>query len=199
VITHDQLNQAVKELDAYADRIVVIVDEYKSGRECTKCKGKGHLGEACPHCKGSGYFKADEEQGPCPDCTVGEGPLSKTLTFVPCDLCAGRGTSSIVVPDDAQKRPTTGVITSVGPLCAYSAIGGQFVPKPLHVRLKVGDRVFFTLYSGNEYQLGPSGNQITIRILKEAEVLGKIKSQAAVQLQPETFKELTEVGMSSEN
>jgi co-chaperonin GroES (HSP10) len=114
-------------------------------------------------------------------------------------LCGGTGTSSIVVPDDAQKRPTTGVITSVGPLCAYSPIGGQFVPKPLHVRLKAGDRVFFTLYSGNEYQLGPSGNQVTIRILKEAEVLGKIKGKSEIQLAPETFQELAEVGMKDTN
>jgi co-chaperonin GroES (HSP10) len=200
VITHAELNEAVKELEAYSDRVVVIVDEYKSGRECTKCEGKGHLEVICPHCHGKMTFKGRKDEDYCPDCSIGTGPLRKSLGHVPCDLCAGQGTSSIVVPEDAEKRPTTGIITSVGALCDYFRVGGEWVLKPPAARLAVGDHVFFTLYSGNEYKLG-SKSEVVVRILKEAEILGKLKltNKKQLKLEPERFSELAEVGMQDSN
>lgn len=197
IMIKEQLLEAINELEAWEDRVVVLVDEYKSGRECVKCNGKGHLDVKCPHCGGNGYFKGRREDGPCPDCTIGEGPLSKSLGRVPCDLCFGQGTSSIIVPEDAEKRPTKGVITSVGPLCRYFRGSGALLPKPPDCILKIGDHVFFTLYSGNEFLLGPSNKQICIRILREAEILGKLRSN--VKIEPETFQELADVGMRDTN
>jgi co-chaperonin GroES (HSP10) len=199
MITHGTLNDAVREMEAYSDRIVVIIDEYKSGRECLRCEGKGHSGMICPHCKGKKTFKGRIDEAECPDCSVGSGPLRKTLGFVPCDLCSGQGTSSIIVPEDAEKRPTTGVITSVGALCGMIRVSGEWVRIPEEAMLHVGDRVVFTLYSGNEFELGAAKNKSVIRILKESEVLGRLSKTPRISPTTREFGDLAEVGMQSSN
>lgn len=199
MLTHGKLlptEEVIKYMEAYYDRIVVKVDEYKSGRECSKCGGKGHLGVKCPYCKGTGFHNGKEDNGPCPDCTVGTGPLAKTLGRVPCELCSGQGTSSIIVPEDAEKLPTTGVITSVGWLCNFLKTPEGFVRRPPEHCLAVGDRVIFTNFSGNAYELGAAKNKVPIRILKEAEVLGILRKELKVE--PEQFKELAEVGINED-
>jgi len=199
MITHGNLINEVKSMEAYADRIVVLLDEYKSGRECSKCLGKGHLGVICHYCAGIKTFKGRTDESPCPDCSVGTGPLQKSLGFVLCDLCHGQGTSSIIVPEDSEKRPTTGVITSVGALCNLIRIEGQWVRRPSEACLAVGDRIVFTLYSGNEFELGSNKNKSVIRILKESEVLGRLSKAQSITPQVNEYKELTEVGIPSNN
>lgn len=195
--THNELDAAVRSMEAYNDRIVVLVDSYKSGRECSKCGGKGHLGVKCPYCLGTGTFKGKGEDS-CPDCTIGSGPLSKTLGHVACDLCSGQGTSSIIVPEDAEKRPTTGVITSVGWLCHQIKTPEGYIPRPVASCLAVGDRVIFTNFSGNEYELGSAKKKFVVRILKEAEVLGILRSEPEVTPQAQEFSDLAAVGLSQE-
>jgi co-chaperonin GroES (HSP10)/phage FluMu protein Com len=195
MFTQNELNDAVKGMEAYYDRIVVLQDEYKSGRECVKCKGKGHLDVKCPQCKGTKQFKGKYD-GECPDCTIGSGPLSKTLGHVPCDLCAGQGTSSIIVPEDAEKRPTTGVITSVGHMCRFMKTPEGLIPRPSEQCLAVGDRVIFTNFSGNVYELGSHKNKSVVRILKEAEVLGILRNTPEVTPKAQEFSELSAAGMN---
>lgn len=195
--THNELDAAVRSMEAYGDRIVVLQDEYKSGRECVKCEGKGHLNVICPYCKGTKQFKGKGD-GECPDCTIGSGPLSKTLGHVPCDLCSGQGTSSIIVPEDSEKRPTTGVITSVGWLCDFMKTPEGFVPKPPNERMKTGDRVIFTNFSGNVYELGSAKKKFVVRILKEAEVLGILREAPEVTPKAQEFSDLAAVGLSQE-
>lgn len=191
--------EAVRSMEAYYDRIVVVQDEYKSGRECTKCGGKGHLGVKCKYCRGTGRWKGADTSELCPDCTVGSGPLAKALGHDKCDLCDGQGTSSIVVPEDSEKRPTTGVITSVGYMCQFIKTPEGFLPRPSEACLRVGDRVIFTNFSGNQYELGAAKSKRMVRILKEAEVLGILKSEPVATPQAAEFNELAAVGMKSEN
>lgn len=190
---------ATKYMEAYYDRVVVIQDEYKSGRECTKCSGKGHLGVKCKYCKGTGFFKGNFDLGECPDCRVGSGPLSKSLGHVLCDLCSGQGTSSIIVPEDAEKLPTTGVITSVGWLCHFLKTETGYAPRhPDHIP-KVGQRVAFTNFSGNMYELGSGHEKVTVRVLKEAEILVTLKAQPSqIKIVAEEFKDLTAAGISQD-
>jgi len=46
MITLAVLNEELG-MDATQDRVIILEDEYKSGRDCTKCLGKGHTNEAC--------------------------------------------------------------------------------------------------------------------------------------------------------
>lgn len=182
-------------MDATQDRVIVLEDPYKSGRECAACEGKGHQGIKCEECKGNGYYRGKQSSdAECTTCTVGEGPLKRTLKYMPCLICKGSGSSSIIIPDDAKTRPTTGVVQSLGPLCGYVRVGGEWVEIVKDAKLKVGDRVLYTNYTGNIFELGAK-KDIIIRILKESEVLARL--QGIVKSTPEQgeHKELAEVGL----
>ena len=73
--------------------------------------------------------------------------------------------SGIVIPDTAQEKPQQGEVLAVGP-GRYE--DGKLIP----MEVKVGDRVLFSKYSGQEVKVG----QEEFLVLREADVLAKIKS-----------------------
>lgn len=94
-ITQDDLN-VIELVDlqiamqAIENKIIVKVDQYKSGYECKECGGSGKIKS-----------------------TVVEG------SFRDCDKCEGKG-ATLHIPDNVKSLPSTGVIMSMGPLCQSS-------------------------------------------------------------------------------
>lgn len=185
-------------IEPFQDRVLVLMDGYRSGRECLKCEGKMHLGVKCEYCKGTKFHNAKEENGSCRDCEVGTSDLRRSLGFEPCDLCKGTGTSSIIIPEDSQTRPTTGKIVGIGALCGKIRIDGQWIDLPEDAKVKKGDRVIFTNFSGNEYELPDGkGNKVKFRLLKEVELMGRLHGVEKKTLENTAFAELEGVGINS--
>lgn len=123
-------------LRAIEDKIIVLLDKFKSGYECTLCGGTGE-GRKCVDCTNgvnARGFKC-KTCGGDPDRYIG-----KT-----CPQCKGRG-SSIIIPDSAKALPTSGTIVSIGPECTKRKIGqrvvfgahvGFFLPFKGNVRLRM--------------------------------------------------------------
>jgi hypothetical protein len=72
-------------IEALSDKVVVVLDAFKSGYECPQCKGTGKMRS-----------------------TVVEGVLRT------CDKCDGKG-ATIIIPQRARSIATTGVVVSIGP------------------------------------------------------------------------------------
>ncbi|MEW6574672.1 MAG: co-chaperone GroES [Bacillota bacterium] len=71
----------------------------------------------------------------------------------------------IVLPDTAKEKPQKGEVTAVGP--GRLLDNGQRVP----IDLKVGDKVLYSKYAGNEIKL--DGEEYLI--LRESDILGVIE------------------------
>ena len=71
-------------------------------------------------------------------------------------------TGGIIIPDSAKEKPSQGEILSVGPGGRDEA--GKLIP----IDLKVGDRVLFGKWSGNEVKL--DGQELLI--MKESDIMG---------------------------
>ena len=71
--------------------------------------------------------------------------------------------SGIVIPDTAQEKPQQGEVLAVGP-------GRVEEGKRIALEVKVGDRILFSKYSGQEVKLGTE----EFLVLKESDVLAKI-------------------------
>src|SRR5216684_4225478 len=67
----------------------------------------------------------------------------------------------IIIPDSAKEKPSQGEITAVGPGGRDEA--GKLIP----IDLKVGDRVLFGKWSGNEVKL--DGQELLI--MKESDIM----------------------------
>lgn len=77
--------------------------------------------------------------------------------------------SGLVIPDTAREKPQMGEVIAVGP--------GRFDDngKRLPIDLKIGDRVLYAKYSGQEVPRGVFGNDDDeYMILKENDVLAKL-------------------------
>jgi|GEM_PF-6030913 len=158
--------------EADAEKLVILVDEFRSGYECPTCLAKdirayGGVGNArqismvpCPDCSGKG--KRPKAGNPnlevkCSECS-GTGAI-------PCPDCGGKG-GLIATPKQSEGAPTTGKIVSIGPL----------VPAD---KRKLGDRVMFSSYAGNQYNVtgklaDGTEKEISLRILRDDEVLTKL-------------------------
>ena len=71
----------------------------------------------------------------------------------------------IIIPDSAKEKPSQGEITAVGPGGRDEA--GKLIP----IDLKVGDRVLFGKYTGNEIKI----DGVDHLILREDDVLGVLE------------------------
>lgn len=185
-------------MEASMDRVIVLEDPYKSGRDCTTCNGTGEeKGVKCVECGGNHYYRGkkpragEDEPDNCTTCVVGEGPLQRKLKWNPCPTCKGKGTSSLIIPEDSQTRPTTGVIQSVGPLCGYRIVAGEWLKMPAEACFKVGDRVLYHNMTGSIFDIGDK----RIRYIKEAELLGRLHGVVAKTPLQGEHAELKEVGM----
>jgi len=72
-------------LEAIEDKIIVMMDKYKSGYECTACGGTGKV-------------RANQFE------------LIPSQT---CEVCRGRG-GILVIPEVSKSLPTSGIVVSLG-------------------------------------------------------------------------------------
>jgi len=76
-----------------------------------------------------------------------------------------RSPGGIVIPDNAQEKPTTGEVLAVGP--GRTTEDGVNIP----TTVRIGERVLFGQYSGQKIKV--NGEEVTI--LKEEDVLAIIE------------------------
>lgn len=134
-------------LQATEDKIIILLDKFRTGFECRVCDGEGtHI--TCPSCDGTG---ANRLGGNCSTCA------GDPSSFVDkeCASCNGRG-STIIIPDSAKTLPTTGLIVSAGPKCEIR---------------QIGERVLFGAHTG--YMLPLKGN-IRLRVMREYEPIALV-------------------------
>ncbi len=77
--------------------------------------------------------------------------------------------SGIIIPDTAREKPMQGEVLAVGPGARNEK--GEVVP----LDVKVGDRVLFGKWSGNEVKI--DGEELAI--MKEADIMGVLKTSRA--------------------
>src|ERR1700704_3739076 len=77
----------------------------------------------------------------------------------------------IIIPDSAKEKPSQGEITAVGP--GGRDESGKLIP----IDLKVGDRVLFGKWSGNEVKL--DGQELLI--MKESDIMGVLTDVPAAK------------------
>lgn len=135
-------------MEATDDKIIILLDPFRTGMECKKCNGSGIEPECV--CKGTGVNRLG---GICKECN------GEPLRFVgrDCRTCKGVG-ASIIIPESAKSLPSSGRIVSCGPLVKTR---------------KVGERYLFGVHTG--YFLPFKGN-IFLRCLRENEVLCRVYS-----------------------
>src|SRR5712691_80085 len=80
-----------------------------------------------------------------------------------------KSAGGIIIPDTAQEKPSQGEIIAVGPGGRDEA--GKLIP----IDLKVGDRVLFGKWSGNEVKI----DGVEYLIMKESDVMGVIEQIVA--------------------
>jgi chaperonin GroES len=85
--------------------------------------------------------------------------------------CRRQTAGGIIIPDSAKEKPSQGEITAVGPGGRDEA--GKLIP----IDLKVGDRVLFGKWSGNEVKL--DGQELLI--MKESDIMGVLTDLSAAK------------------
>jgi hypothetical protein len=130
-------------LQAIEDKIIILLDKFRSGYECSACGGTG-IGEKCKDCVNGINFRGFK-------CKTCDGDPERFIGKT-CPVCKGRG-SSIIIPDSAKALPTSGMIVSIGPQCT---------------KRKVGERVVFGAHVG--FFLPFKGN-VRLRMMREYEPL----------------------------
>jgi co-chaperonin GroES (HSP10) len=139
-------------LEAHSDRLIILQDDFRSGYECARCAKTGSI--VCENCHGTGASIV-VKNGKCSAC---EGRCVQV-----CPDCKGQG-ASIHVPENAERRPTTGTIVSVGPKVT---------------NFWRGDSVIYPSFSGHAFDLSATdihGNEVVavIVILRDEDVLAKV-------------------------
>jgi co-chaperonin GroES (HSP10) len=164
-------------------RVLVQEDPFKSKFDCSTCGGQKHLGVVCPRCNGTKHVKEED----CWECAVdseytsGSTASKKSIGFVPCSECNGKG-GLIVIPEENQRNTTTGQVL---------AISDREI-----LEVKVGDKVMFTNYSGSPFKF----LDVDLRIIIERDLLGKVKQlkKNVDGLNEGTFAELENTGTPRE-
>ena len=133
---------------ATENHILLIEDPFVSGYECKACEKSGKI--TCDNCNGSGKSSV-VEHAVCGKC--------KGEKQIECHYCNGKG-ETIVIPEVAERRPTTGRIVSAGPDCKH---------------LEVGQTVMYGSFCGTAFDLEGLDAQgierkIVLRIIRESEV-----------------------------
>jgi co-chaperonin GroES (HSP10) len=86
------------------------------------------------------------------------GKAKEAVTNVTCQECGGKG-ALLVVPDQSQRRPTTGRVVSVGDKVKHYA---------------VGESALYSNFAGHAMDF-PNGNKnAVLRVLHESELLAKV-------------------------
>jgi hypothetical protein len=146
-------------LEAIEDKILILLDKYKSGYECKDCNETGiFISCECERKHMPGRYISGNINRECRFCRGNyEEQRGKK-----CPTCKGIG-NTVIIPDTSQAIPTSGVIVSVGPKCKNR---------------KIAERVLFGSHTG--YFLPFKGNA-KIRCMREDEPLCKLHSIDATQ------------------
>lgn len=139
---------------AYGDRLLIIEDEFRSGYECRACGGTGTVG--CDECRGTGAYLRGDTEFKCAQCE-GRGRLV-------CGECNGKG-ALLVVPDTAQRRPSTGRVVSVGDRVEH---------------FDVGDNVLYSNFAGHAMDIPMGEGVVVLRILHEKEILAAVEGHLEI-------------------
>lgn len=142
-------------VEALGDRIIILEDKFRTGYECKTCDGDGYLPEVCPMCKGAKMEGADETLTLCRWCRPLMAGEADALGHKRCPDCQGKG-GLIVVPQEQERRPASGIITSIGPQVKT---------------LKVGERVMYSNFAGNAINFKQKS---VMRVMAEKEVMCKL-------------------------
>jgi len=96
-------------------------------------------------------------------------PLGDRVVLKPVER-EERTKSGIVLPDTAKEKPQEGIVQAVG--TGRILENGTKVP----MELKVGDKVLYAKYAGNEFKL----DEVEYLIVSEKDVLGVIGTNGQV-------------------
>ena len=162
-------------------RVLIKQDEFKSRFDCTNCNGKGYIDEVCQYCLGTKFQRGKEENGECPDCTVGTSDGRVTYGKTPCSVCKGRG-GSIIIPDDAKSDTTMGVIIAVSATDITTT--------------KPGDKVMYSSYYGTKFEF--CGNILRIGTEKDLFCLVKQLKSNVDTVREQSFADLENSGVAHE-
>ncbi len=91
-------------------------------------------------------------------------PLYDRVVVKPIEEAEEKTPSGIIIPDTAKEKPSEGEVIAVGE--GRLLENGQIVP----LKVKVGDRVVYSKYAGNEFVL--DGEDVII--LREEDILAII-------------------------
>ena len=91
-------------------------------------------------------------------------PLYDRVVVKPIEEVEEKTPSGIIIPDTAKEKPSEGEVIAVGE--GRLLENGQVVP----LKVKVGDRVVYSKYAGNEFVL--DGEDVII--LREEDILAII-------------------------
>ena len=72
--------------------------------------------------------------------------------------------SGIVLPQAAQEKPQLAEVIAVGP-------GGMVDGKQIEMKVKVGDKVLYSKYSGSEFKV----NGETVTIFRQSDILAIVE------------------------
>jgi hypothetical protein len=145
-------------LEAVEDKMLILIDKFRSGYECKDCNETGHyINCQCEREGTPGKVKTRLHEKECPYCTGSEVVRNNRRTLDRCTSCNGTG-STLKLPENTRGIPTSGVIVSIGPLCKTR---------------KIAERVLFGSHTG--YFLPFKGNA-KIRCMREDEILCKVYS-----------------------
>ena len=92
-------------------------------------------------------------------------PLGDRVVLKPVER-EERTKSGIVLPDTAKEKPQEGIVEAVG--SGRILENGTKIP----MELKVGDRVLYAKYAGNEFKV----DEVEYLIISEKDVLGVLGS-----------------------
>lgn len=140
-------------LEATGDQIIVLQDKFRTGYECKTCDGEGYIEGKCGACNGEGIRGEALCNVCCPKNLLQSGGYR--MGGLICPNCKGMG-STIIAPDIAQRKATSGTIVSIGPECEY------FVP---------GQRVLYSIFAGTEIEFK---QKAVVRIMHEHEVMCRL-------------------------
>ncbi len=92
-------------------------------------------------------------------------PLSDRVV-VTATTTEQKSQSGIVIPDTAKEKPQEGEVVAVGSGRMHEETG-----KRLPMDVKVGDKVLFTKYGGDDFKI----DGVEYKVLRQDEILGTVK------------------------
>lgn len=115
-----QLTDLGINLEAIEDKIIILLDRYKSGYECKECDGKGTVRQK----------------------------IGREDVDVQCPTCRGIG-HTVIIPQNAKSLPTSGIVVSLGEgTKAMKAFVAKDKEAFDACKIKIGTRVIMSPHVG---------------------------------------------------